>query len=506
MRVTLDPSVYVFDPTAATVTFAAGSTRPTHQGQILSIVNTSNEIYLYLPVQSGRGGAYNATTGILTLEIGTATMSSTNALQIVVDNDATPATSALQAAGNTLLSGISDKLPTLDSGRVPVSGTFWPTTQPISGSVTIDGTPSVAISGTAAVSGPLTNTELRATAVPVSGAFWPTTQPVSGPLTDVQLRAQAVPVSGPLTDTQLRAEAVPVSGSVTINAGTNTSTASLALETGGNLATLVDRAPALIGGRSPVLWLPEAPLNTSYSFTGAIALNTVLLTLDCSNSAALSIETSSIGTGGAIAVEWSNSGTFYGSPSLLHENISSTNAARITAAGVLTVPKMGKFAKLRQATASTGGTTSITVAQLSDCPAVTATAQLSAGSAQIGSTITGYSSSAGTAASFASIVAAASTNAASLKSSSGRPLRFSFYNSTAGLAVFKLHNSSAAPTVGTTPVGFRVPVPPGAWRDGGLEGGWAHTTGISMSITANFAENDTTPVAAGAIVGGFWWI
>ncbi len=34
---------------------------------------------------------------------------------------------------------------------------------------------------------------------------------VSGPLTDTQLRATAVPVSGPLTDTQLRATAVPVS-------------------------------------------------------------------------------------------------------------------------------------------------------------------------------------------------------------------------------------------------------------------------------------------------------
>lgn len=51
-----------------------------------------------------------------------------------------------------------------------------------------------------AVVGPLTDTELRATAVPVSG-----------PLTDVQLRATAVPVSGPLTDVQLRAAAVPVS-------------------------------------------------------------------------------------------------------------------------------------------------------------------------------------------------------------------------------------------------------------------------------------------------------
>lgn len=47
--------------------------------------------------------------------------------------------------------------------------------------------------------------------VPVSGTFWQATQPVSGPLTDTQLRASAVSVSGPLTDTQLRASAVPVS-------------------------------------------------------------------------------------------------------------------------------------------------------------------------------------------------------------------------------------------------------------------------------------------------------
>jgi hypothetical protein len=43
---------------------------------------------------------------------------------------------------------------------------------------------------------------------------------VTGALTDTQLRATAVPVSGPLTDTQLRATAVPVSGTVTANAGT----------------------------------------------------------------------------------------------------------------------------------------------------------------------------------------------------------------------------------------------------------------------------------------------
>ena len=57
---------------------------------------------------------------------------------------------------------------------------------------------------TLTVTGPLTDSQLRASAVPVSG-----------PLTDTQLRATAVPVSGPLTDTQLRATAVPVSGPLT---------------------------------------------------------------------------------------------------------------------------------------------------------------------------------------------------------------------------------------------------------------------------------------------------
>lgn len=46
------------------------------------------------------------------------------------------------------------------------------------------------VGGTVAVTGPLTDTELRASPVPVSG-----TVTASGPLTDTQLRASAVPVS-----------------------------------------------------------------------------------------------------------------------------------------------------------------------------------------------------------------------------------------------------------------------------------------------------------------------
>lgn len=45
------------------------------------------------------------------------------------------------------------------------------------------------------LSSPLTtNATIQNASVPVTGTFWQTTQPVSGPLTDAQLRASAVPV------------------------------------------------------------------------------------------------------------------------------------------------------------------------------------------------------------------------------------------------------------------------------------------------------------------------
>ena len=72
--------------------------------------------------------------------------------------------------------------------------------------VKIDATQNtVKIDETVPVSGPLTDTQLRATALPVTG-----TVTANGPLTDTQLRATAVPVSGPITDTQLRAAPVDV--------------------------------------------------------------------------------------------------------------------------------------------------------------------------------------------------------------------------------------------------------------------------------------------------------
>jgi hypothetical protein len=110
---------------------------------------------------------------------------------------------------------------------LPVSGTFWPATQPVSGSVSVSNFPaSQAVTGTFfQATQPVSLASAPTT--PVTGTFWQATQPVSGtvaisnatvavsgPLTDTQLRASAVPVSGPLTDTQIRATALPVSVAV----------------------------------------------------------------------------------------------------------------------------------------------------------------------------------------------------------------------------------------------------------------------------------------------------
>lgn len=78
----------------------------------------------------------------------------------------------------------------------------------VGGTVALDAPTLAALETINANTGGVTDAQLRATPLPVSGTFWQTTQPVSfswAGLTDGQLRASPVPVTGPLTDAQLRA-------------------------------------------------------------------------------------------------------------------------------------------------------------------------------------------------------------------------------------------------------------------------------------------------------------
>lgn len=104
--------------------------------------------------------------------------------------------------------------------------------------------------------------------VPVSGTFWQTTQPISaaslplptGAATSAKQPAlgtagtassDVITIQGITSMTPLKVDGSgvtqPISGIVTANAGTNLNTSALALETGGNLATIVTNTGTLAG-------------------------------------------------------------------------------------------------------------------------------------------------------------------------------------------------------------------------------------------------------------------
>ena len=287
---------YTFTPgvsTVGTVTIPGTYTLE----KFLLITNVTDNIIIYEFDVNSLGGTVSTGGGNTTLALtyDTSAMSSGDRLQIFVEEGTSSggltdselrasavlasvsslplptgaATAANQTSGNSSLTSIDGKTPALVSGRMPVDGSG--VTQPISGSVSITGT--AAVSGpltdaqlraaAVSVSGPLTDTQLRATAVPVTGTFFQATQPISGTVSITGTPAVTISgtptVSGPLTDTELRATAVPVSGTFW-QATQPVSASALPLPTGAatetTLAAVNGKLPALDSGRLPVVLPP----------------------------------------------------------------------------------------------------------------------------------------------------------------------------------------------------------------------------------------------------------
>ena len=106
------------------------------------------------------------TAASLPLPTGAATETSTAATASAAG---APADAAWSGAGSGTIVAILKKLYATLSGTLTTNATIQ--------------------NASLAVTGPLTDAQLRAAPVPVSGTFWQATQPVSGPLTDAQLRA-----------------------------------------------------------------------------------------------------------------------------------------------------------------------------------------------------------------------------------------------------------------------------------------------------------------------------
>lgn len=99
----------------------------------------------------------------------------------------------------------------------------------------------------------------------------------------------------------------------------------------------------------------------------------------------------------------------------------------------------------------------------------------------------------------ASAVTTASTNATSVKATSGKLLEITVSNVTATAMYVKLYNKASAPTVGTDVPVLTIPVAAGATVpiNFGVLGKW-FGTGIAFAVTAAAAATDTGVTVAGA--------
>lgn len=100
-----------------------------------------------------------------------------------------------------------------------------------------------------------------------------------------------------------------------------------------------------------------------------------------------------------------------------------------------------------------------------------------------------------------SLVSAASTNAAFVKSSAANVASLEVCNTSASPRYLKLFNKASAPVPGTdTPV-KNIMIPPGQTISVAVGPfGWRFATGLGIAITANAAALDATAVAAGDVI------
>jgi hypothetical protein len=106
------------------------------------------------------------------------------------------------------------------------------------------------------------------------------------------------------------------------------------------------------------------------------------------------------------------------------------------------------------------------------------------------------------------ILSAATTNATSIKASTGVLYGWSIQNTNASQRYVKLYNKASAPTVGTdTPV-MTLLIPGASAGAGNNLAGIAinFSTGIALATTVNPADSDTTAVALDDLIVNLFYI
>lgn len=363
------------------------------------------------------------------------------------------ATAALQLLGNASLASIDGKTPSLIGGRVPVdgsgvtqpvSGTFWPATQPVSAA-------SLPLPAGAA-----TETSLLTL---LTEADFNSRIPVLGPA----LRAASIAVALPTDQTPVPASLPDAALTSYTQAGViaiNTILVTLDLLAYGGVAF-----QCISMGTTGVV-TPEWSINNVNWVTASI------------NSQA-----------GAVATTFNAAGLFNTVRQARYLRFRMSTA---TTGGTTTI-EFERYVSLPcywQATQPVSGTVTVNA--------------LPAGSAAIGDVGTQYRGSSTGAASGQHLVSAATTNATIVKNAAGRVVGWSLANTNAAFRYVKLHNQTTLPTAGAGVV-RTIALPPNSVSNIHLDGGIAFTTGIGLTTVTGAADADATAVGLNDIVGDLYF-
>lgn len=276
MKYPVSASNYTFSASAKTITFSG--TPPAAIGNILHVANITRGVIYFQP-QAGLAFSGSYTSPVLTLSASTSGHSNSDNLLVIVDDAITGltdaqlratavpvsvaalplptggATAANQATTNTTLGNIDTDLgATADAAATTDTGTF---------------------SLIALVKRGLQNWTTLLGRVPSNLTVTSTRLLVDG-------SGVTQPVSGPLTDTQLRAAAVPVAPNITRGSGvidSNTQRVTLASDGPGvtSLNSIDAKTPALVNARAGVEPLGQPGVARQLSVTSSSA-NTALTT------------------------------------------------------------------------------------------------------------------------------------------------------------------------------------------------------------------------------------
>lgn len=107
------------------------------------------------------------------------------------------------------------------------------------------------------------------------------------------------------------------------------------------------------------------------------------------------------------------------------------------------------------------------------------------------------------------LIAAATTNATSVKATAGKICEGWVFNTSAATKFLKLYNKASAPTVGTDVPVMTLPIPAGQGIAlGSIFGifGKYFSTGIAYALTGAAADNDATAIAAGDVIVNLGWV